>query len=146
MAKDKNPNGRPPKYSDTQTMENKINEYFDNCKPEYLKDEDGEYVISSKGLTLLNLNSPSLSGLALHLGHASRQSIYDNEDKELFSYILKKARTRVEEWVYQNAMSGSIHAAVGIFILKQFGYTDKQEVEHSGAFNVSMPPKDANTL
>ena len=125
--------GHPPLYDNEIELGNKIDEYFDQCKPVYLKDEEGHVITDKKGgYVLTNLNAPSLSGLALYLGYASRQSIYDNEKNDKFSYIIKRARSRVEEWIYQHSLDASVPAAVGIFILKQFGYTDKQEIEHSG--------------
>ena len=125
----KHAGGRPPLYSDEKELENKIDEYFEACQPEYAKDDEGMIITTSKGAILLNLNAPSLSGLALFLGYADRRSIYDNEQNEKFSHIIKRARTRVEEWVYQHSLDGSVPPAVGIFILKQFGYTDKQEID-----------------
>lgn len=125
----KHAGGRPPLYSDEKELELKMDEYFEACKPEYAKDSDGVIITTQKGAIVLNLNAPSLSGLALFLGYESRQSLYDNEKTEKFSYIIKRARTKVEEWVYQHSLDGSIPPAVGIFTLKQFGWTDKQEID-----------------
>lgn len=133
MSKEKHAGGRPLLFKTEEELEIKIDEYFESCIPEYLKDKDGELVTGAKGYILVNMNAPSLSKLALYLGYASRQSLYDNEKKEEFSYIIKKARSRVEDWLYQHSLSAQIPPAVGIFLLKQFGYTDKQELEHSGA-------------
>lgn len=124
--------GRPPLYKTEKDLDKAINAYFDSREIEFLKDDDGNIKIDKSGMPIIiNLNAPSVSGLALYLGYASRQSIYDNEKHEKFSYIIKKAKTRVEEWVYQSAMAGYINHVLAIFILKQFGYTDKQELEHN---------------
>ena len=137
----KNPVGHPRKYKSKEDLNKKIDEYFSQCKPEYLLDDDGIQVLTDKGVPIrININAPSLSGLALYLGFASRQSIYDNEKLEEFSYIYKKARTKVEEWIYQHSLDGSVPPAVGIFILKQFGYTDRQTIDYT---NVGNPMLDA---
>jgi hypothetical protein len=131
MGKDKHPGGRPPIYKTTEELDKKIEEYFKSCETEYAKDEDGTILTTSKGPIILSLNAPSLPGMALFLGYASRQSIYDNEKKVEFSYSIKKARSKVEEWIYQASILGTIHPSVGIFMLKQFGYTDRQQIEYS---------------
>lgn len=136
-------NGRPPKYDNPEELAKKIDEYFEQCEPEYATHENNEgqtIVFTDKnGRPIINnLNAPSLSKLALYLGYASRQSIYDNEKKDEFSYIIKRARSKVEDWIYQHSLDGSIPPAVGIFILKQFGYSDKQEIEHSGAMGIAI--------
>lgn len=131
--------GRPPLYSNPEILDKKINEYFEQCQPEYLKNDEGEILVTEKKQPIIiNLNSPSSVGLALYLGFADRQSLYDNEKKEEFSCIIKKARSKVEEWVYQHTMHGSVPTAAGIFILKQFGYTDKTEIAHTGNMTVKF--------
>ena len=150
MAKETHAGGRPPKYDTPEEMGKKIDEYFAQCVPEYMRNDDGVIETTVKGKPILiNINSPSLSGLALYLGYESRQSIYDNENNEKFSYIIKRARTKVEEWVYQHSMSGDISPAVGIFILKQFGYTDTQVIDmtHSDKLDMSKyTPKELKQL
>lgn len=75
--------------------------------------------------------SPTITGLALHLGFASRQSFYDYEGREPFSYTIKRARLRVE-CEYEKMLSGGKIAIGAIFALKNFGWTDKQEIKHEG--------------
>ena len=129
MAKDKG--GHPPKYETPAALEKKIDEYFETRQTEYAKDSEGNIKSTANGPVIISLNAPSITGMALYLGFASRQSIHDQEKREGFSYVSKKARAKVEEWVYQAVMSGAIQPSVGIFMLKQFGYTDKQQIEHS---------------
>jgi hypothetical protein len=89
------------------------------------------------------------TGLALHLGFESRQSLEDYKTKEGFSYPIKKAllqiEARYEEELFGRNPTGSI------FALKNFGWRDKQEVEqkteHSGGIDITWaePPKKPNT-
>lgn len=137
--KKKHPGGRPPKYSNPDIMQKKIDEYFNQCIPIYAKDESGKVLIGQNGKPIIeNINAPTVTGLALFLGYADRQSIYDNQKRDGFSCILKKARSKVEEWVLQHTFNGDIPTAVGIFILKQFGYTDKQDLHHSGNMDLEI--------
>lgn len=127
-------------FENSDEMQKAIDDYFENqCETEFYTDSGGEIIITKNGPLIKNLNAPSLAGLALHLGYASRQSIYDNEKSDKFSYVIKKARTKVEQWIYQHSLDGSVPPAVGIFILKQFGYTDKHEVKLEN-ITIGKPP------
>lgn len=73
---------------------------------------------------------PTITGLALFLGYTSRQSLIDaaNSRDGLLSDAIKIQKSRVEE-VYERNLHGA--KAVGsIFALKNFGWKDKQEIEH----------------
>ena len=64
--------------------------------------------------------------MALYLGFESRQSISDYATRnEEFSYIIKRAKLCVEN---SYELSGT---AFDIFALKNMGWTDKQENEHT---------------
>lgn len=67
------------------------------------------------------------TGLAIHLGFESRQSLEDYKSKEGFSYPIKKALLRIENQ-YENGLFGR-NPAGSIFALKNFKWHDKQEIE-----------------
>ncbi len=126
------PAGRPPKYETVEQLEEIIDKYFDECVPTPLMDNDGHALTNQKGYPIFQLNPPTLTGLALALGYCSRQSIYDNEGKnDEFSYAIKKARLRCEHYLEKYTLSGDIPAAAGIFGLKNHGWSDKQEIDHT---------------
>ena len=81
-------------------------------------------------------DKPTLTGLALHLGFCDRQSIYDYENNEEHSCTIKRARLRIES-AYEERMHSNSNAGA-IFALKNFGWSDKQEIEHTG--------KDGNAI
>lgn len=101
---------RPAMWDDPVAFEAKVDQYF-NSEP-----------------------VPTWSGLALYLGFESRKSLHDYGQKEGFSYPVKKALIRIEAIYEQRMVQGQ--AAGPIFALKNFGWTDKQEIdqrtEHSG--------------
>lgn len=117
--------GRPPMYETPEAMQNAIADYFANGikirkiligKPP--KQQEVEIQV------------PTITGLVLHLGFESRQSFYDYEQKEEFAYTVKKARTFIEQHYEEILQTGNPVAA--IFALKQFGWKDKVETEHTG--------------
>lgn len=118
--------GRPPHYNTPEELESKINEYFTNCPDKRmvkLRDsEGGEYIDYVPCFTVC--------GLALYLGFVSRQSMYDYDKRnDAFSYIIKKARCAIEKNYEMNLQNPQ--CAGSIFALKNMGWKDKQEIEHS---------------
>ena len=106
--------GRPAFYTDEDELRNAIQEYFNSCVPTF--DDDGN---------ITSLNNPTVSGLAYALGFESRQSMYDYEKREQFSYIIKRARLFVEMNYEQNLCNPQIKATGPIFALKNMGWFDK---------------------
>jgi len=100
--------GRPPKFSSPEQLEQAVNDYF--------SDES---------------NHPfTITGVALWLGFVDRQSLYDYQEREEYSCIIKELRTRVENGyekrLFENNPTGSI------FALKNMGWKDKTETELTG--------------
>ena len=116
------PAGRPRKYETPEELENKIDEYFESgCTVKEV------IITNQKSKTV---KTPTISGLAIYLGFESRQALYDIEKNKEFSYTIKRARTRMEMHYEELLQSGVTTGA--IFALKNFGWTDKQVVEHQG--------------
>lgn len=105
------PAGRPAKFNSAEELQFAIDKYLDEAEIK------------------------TVTGLALHLGFESRQSFYDYEEKEEFSYIIKKARLHVEV-AYEERLSGNSPTGA-IFALKNMGWKDKTEVEQSGNLNMN---------
>lgn len=104
--------GRPPVYESDKALKQKIEEYFNSL----IDDETQQYI-----------TRPTMTGLALFLGYASRQSMYDNAKKEEFSYIITRAQQVIamsyEEMLLTKVSSGAI------FALKNMGWKDKVETD-----------------
>jgi hypothetical protein len=126
--------GAKPTYDNPEDMQLKISEYVNMCIPEFLKDPRTQELIITKGQPIMiNPNKPTITGLCMHLGFESRQSFYDYEKKELFSYTIKRARLFIENSYEQDIRNPDIKPTGSIFALKNFGWSDKKEIEHSGA-------------
>lgn len=101
--------GRPALFRTPEELEVKVAEYFESLKE--------------------TKRPPTITGLVLYLGFESRQSFYDYQAKEDFSYAIKKARTRIEN-EYEVNLSGR-NPTGSIFALKNMGWADKTEVDHT---------------
>ena len=98
--------GRPAIWDDPEAFDKAVDEYFND---------------QNRGATW--------TGLALHLGFSSRDSLNDYKKKPEFSDSVKKALLRIER-KYEEAIVER-NPAGAIFALKNFGWTDKQEIDHT---------------
>ena len=107
--------GRPLKYKTDDELREAIDNYFEYCKQ--------------------NKKPETIAGIAYHLG-IERQSVYNYEKRDDFFDTVKKARDRIlaglEEALFTEGKSGQI------FLAKNYGYTDKQEIEHSGDIEIKF--------
>lgn len=94
-----------------------VSEYQAKCK------EDGKPMI--------------LTGLILHLGLSSRQSLDQYAERDEFYDSVKRAKLMIEAEYEQRLFGNS--ATGSIFALKNFGWSDKQELDHSSS-DGSMTP------
>lgn len=121
--------GRPPAFKTPEELEAKINDYFENC-PDNITHADTSVT-----------RRYTKCGLAIHLGFASKTSMYDYEKKPEFMYLIKKATSLVEKG-YELKLHGK-HPTGAIFALKNMGWNDKVINEN---FNTNLttdtPPKE----
>jgi len=112
--------GRPPIFDTNEELQSKIEEYFE-------KGLKKRTVLIGKAPNqqAIEIEVPTITGLALYLGFESRQSFYDYEKREGFSYTIKRARTIIEQEYEEQLQHGSTTGA--IFALKNMGWTDKIE-------------------
>jgi hypothetical protein len=125
-TQEKNLGGSPPLYATAEDLSESIERYFTYIKGEFSGKSKTKYVRQPEPATI--------TGLALFLGFESRQSIYDYQERGKFSYIIKNARLRVE-CEYEKRLSGNLPTGP-IFALKNMGWKDKVDTEHSGSIGI----------
>lgn len=108
MEEIKDLGGRPAHFEIPEEFEKEVDNYF-------------SFMFASE--------KPTITGLCLFLGFESRQSFYDYEKRDGFSYAVKKARLRIEN-VYEKNLHGT-QPAGSIFALKNMGWTDSQSIDHT---------------
>lgn len=128
--------GQPAFFSSAEELQAKIDEYYESCKTKVVK---ADKEIEGSEDEIVYGEPLTITGLAYFLGFESRQSFYDYEKRPEFSYIIKRARFKVESG-YEANLHGK--SPVGsIFALKNMGWTDKQEFDHtSGGEKIQGPP------
>jgi len=113
-----NTGGQPPKYDDPKVMNKKIAEYLD------YEDADKK---TGKGIY-------TLSGVALFLGFASVQSMYDYEKRsEEFSYVINRFRLFMTHWNEQKLYWGGTYMGSQFWLRNHGGYSEdvNQNLKHT---------------
>ena len=104
----KNKGGRPLLFKTVEELEEKIESFYDYC-------EERELPLT-------------FERLAVFLG-VDRKTVYNYSEKDEFFPTFKRVRERIQADIMEKGLSGSINPTFGIFCLKNYGYTDKQEIE-----------------
>lgn len=106
------PGGRPRKYKTNEELEKVIKEYFES-RPEI------EWTVT---------------GLAMALD-LDRKALIEYSEHDEFSNTIKKAKEKVQE-SYEKSLRKTGRTG-DIFALKNFGWTDRQEIESENK-NINM--------
>lgn len=140
MMDNSNLGGRPPMYSNVEEIQAKIDEYF-------LTGLRKKTVIIGKGenATTIEVEVPTITGLALFLGFESRTSFYDYEKREGFMYTIKRARLFIEREYEEMLQFGNTVGA--IFALKNMGWMDTQKIETTNLNkNIDLTPQQIKDI
>lgn len=93
------PMGKPPMYKTVDEIEEKIEKYFENCKGYPLTDSKGKQIFNKFGSPVfVDVHPPTITGLALALGFASRQALLNYQAKPEFNDTITRAKARVEQY------------------------------------------------
>lgn len=91
--------GMTPMYTSVAEIEDKIEQYFDRCKGYPLTDSKGKQIFNKFGEPVfLDVHPPTITGLALALGFASRQALLNYQAKPEFNDTITRAKARVEQY------------------------------------------------
>lgn len=116
-------------YKSAEELQCKIDQYFnDGFRKRHIVLKDG---------TEIDVPCITISDLVIYLGFSDRHSFYAYEQKEEFSHTIKRARAFIER-EYEECLKGQSPAGA-IFALKNFGWTDRQELDHRSS-DGSMSP------
>lgn len=109
--------GRPRLYDSPQAFDAAVDAYYQACRE--------------------NKEPITWTGMALHMGFSSRQSIDEYQNYDGFSYSVKRAKLLVE-YAYEKRLMDK-NAAGPIFVLKNMGWSDKQNIDHTSSDGTMSP-------
>ena len=107
--------GRPPKWSSPEELQKQIDKYFQECEA--------------------NDEPLTITGLAMALD-TYRDVLMDYQEKDEFSNTIKKAKQKIEN-AYEKRLI-KYGRSGDIFALKNFNWTDKQEIEANVSANIEV--------
>ena len=119
-----------------------MDDYFYWC------DSQKQIIKTEKAIKIV-VKPYTVSGLCLYLG-ISRDTLCEYEKK--FPDTVKGAKTRIENWIEEHAMTKDIDNVSAIFNLKNnFGWKDKQEIESKNEntnnnFNFDITPEERDRI
>ena len=103
-----NKTGRPPFFETPDDLEIKIDEYFVSCEN--------------------NKKPCTVAGLAHFLGFVSKQSLYDYEKKEGFSYLITRAKLAIEAFAEGQLYSREGSRGAEFVLSRCYGWVDPLRV------------------
>ena len=141
--------GRPPMYKSKEEIQEKIDKYFSDCEGEVLKDEEGNPVLNKYGgVIIMGSKPPTITGLALALGFASRQALLNYQDREEFNDTIMRAKSRVEQYAEERLFDrdGSNGAQFSLKNnFKGWNADKKEENQQGGITIVNNIPRPDNS-
>ena len=126
------PVGKPPKYKSADEMQIKIDEYFDVCNGKPFLDDNGNPAFSDKGIPLYITppRPPTMCGLALYLGFASRQSLLDYKAKNSqYLDTITRAKSRVEEYAETRLYDRDGSRGAEFNLRTNFGWRESKDAD-----------------
>lgn len=139
-----NVTGRPPFYKTAEEMQVVIEQYFEKCKGTFLIDDTtGKYFVDKNGMpVVINSRPPTITGLALALGFASRQALLNYQEKDEFNDTITRAKTRVEQYAEERLFDKDGANGAKFSLSNNFkGWADKQKIEadvNSVSINIEL--------
>lgn len=137
--------GRPPIYEENEEnieiVSNLVYDYFEWIKGDFeereriifVKNNESGEVEERKEMyqhCLRNPEPPTVTGLTIHLGFSHKSTLYDYSEKLSFSDSIKRGLTMIEKY-HEIKTSFGDKCTGNIFVLKNFGWKDKTEVEQT---------------
>jgi|SRR6056297_3067378 len=102
--------GRPKAFKSKEELQKKIDKYYEYCEEK---------------------DKPSTFAGAAYFLEVDRQTLYNYKEKEEYFDTIKKLRDRIKLAMEERLADTSPNKTGMIFLAKNYGYTDKQEIDHT---------------
>lgn len=129
--------GPKPMYENVEEMQKKIDDYFRDCAGTLLTDDSGNPILRH-GTTPIYVGRrpPTMTGLAMALGFATRKSIFDYRKKGEFELTLTVARSRVEMYAEERLFDRDSVQGAKFSLLHNFGWSAGTKQKESGTGSI----------
>jgi hypothetical protein len=129
---EKGKGGRPLKFKSVEELQEKINDYFENCD-----NHETTFVTKEREVLQIPDSKPyTITGLALWLD-TTRETLLDYENKDEFSDTIRKAKLKCENYAEESLWKPKIASGVIFNLINNYGWANKAEnkTELTGANN-----------
>lgn len=131
--------GPAPYYSDPQEIQQKADAYFAWCEGHPLEVPDPETgelrpVYDKQGQpVIVDRHPPTVTGLALALGFASRSGLLNYQHKPAFEEVVTRAKSRVEQYAEERLFDRDGLQGAKFSLSNNFkGWAEKQDIAMVG--------------
>lgn len=123
--------GRPPKYKTKEEIQEKIDQYFEECKGTVVFDTEGNPLIDKYGeVVVKDKRPPTITGLALALGFNSRQALLNYQGRKKFNDTITRAKAIVEQYAEERLFDKDGANGAKFSLANNFeGWKEKQQIE-----------------
>lgn len=132
--------GRPLMYETAEEIQEKIDEYFEECKGELLTDDDGNIARDKYGIPIyINQKPLTITGLALALGFNSRQALLNYQGRDEFNDTITRAKARIEQYAEERLFDKDGANGAKFSLANNFeGWKEKQSIEADVSNSVTI--------
>ena len=111
-----------PRFESASELERRIDAYFKACEGEVLRDEDtGRVVLDKKNKPVMRgERPPTISGLALALGFASREALKQYRDRPALERAVQRGLTRIEQYAEERLYDRECSAGAKFLLQNDF--------------------------
>lgn len=132
--------GTQPKFKTPAEMQTKIDEYFESCEGEILRDADDNPMIDRQGQAIIiGAKPPTIAGLTRALGFTNKNALnnyHSRRNPKEFITVIEKARLRIEEYNESRLYDRDGAKGAELSLRVNFGWNsidDKKKEGESGA-------------
>lgn len=116
---------RPLKYKTVDELQTAIDEYFRACEGRPLLDASGQPVLNKGVPVILDAKPPTVTGLALALGFAGRQTLLNYQGRRQFKDAITRAKSRCEAYAEGRLYDRDGTHGAQFSLRCNFGWNDK---------------------
>lgn len=129
---------KKPKYTSVEQIEGLVEEYFKSCEGEPLLDDEGRIMLDKWGQPIiLKKRPPTVTGLALALGFATRDALLRYQAKKEFNEAITRAKTRIEMYTEERLFDKEGSNGAKFSLQNNFkGWSPLQEEAKAPAINI----------
>ncbi len=116
-----------PRYKNAMEMQEIIDRYFEECEGRVLLDADENPVVYKGAPVITGCRPPTVTGLALALGFASRQALINYQGRKEFHDTVTRAKARIEDYAEQRLYDRDGQRGAEFNLRYNYGWRDEAD-------------------